>query len=446
MRKRRGRLVRVPVLVVGAMLATVALVACGSAGPGPVVLNFYIPADGAPQYAQAAADCSRASGGRYTIQTTLLPKSADDQRLQLARRLVAGDPALDVMALDVTWPPEFAEAGWIRPFPDDVAAQVRQGTLAGPYDTGTYRGRLYAAPLNTNTELLWYRKDLVPDPPRTWDEMIRMADGLAARGLPHYIEVQGAQYEGLTVWFNTLLSSAGGSIVSENGDVALARGDAARRAVTVIHDLATSPAADPSLSVSKEDDGRLAMEAGQAAFEVNYPFVYASMYTQSEGVGKGSFIDAQGRPTSQDTGRRVGDVFGWTAYPEIEAGKPARVTIGGLDLAVSTSSRHPAEAFVAAQCLRDEPNQLRNAVDAGVPPTLAALYDNPSFQRKYPEWRAIRAALQTASVRPKTPAYQSISTVISDHLNPPAQIAPDTVVGQLTQAVRQAVNSQGLVP
>ncbi len=434
------------VVAAGVLLGAATLVGCGHDTSGAVVLNFYSPA-GSAQYVQAAVDCSTESGGRYTILPHSLPKTADDQRLQLARRLVAGDQALDIMTLDVTWPAEFAGAGWIRPFPAGIAAQVRHDTLKVPFDTGTYRGQLYAAPLNTNTELLWYRSDLVPNPPQTWAEMITMADDLAARGLPHYVEVQGAQYEGLTVWFNTLLASAGGSIVSENGEVQIAQGDAARRAVTVMHDLAASPAADPSLSVAVEDGGRLAMEAGLAAFEVNYPYVLASMRTPPpDGVGKGTFIDAQGRATSQDTGRRVGDVFGWAAYPGIDAGHPARVTIGGFDLAVSASSPHPGEAFEAVRCLRNETNQLRNAVDAGLPPTLSALYGDPSFQQKYPEWREIRDGLGNAAVRPKTPAYQSISTVIADLLSPPAQISPDTIVGQLAQAVGRAVNSEGLVP
>ena len=39
------------------------------------------------------------------------------------------------------------------------------GTLPGPLETATYRGRLWAAPFTTNTQLLWYRKDLVSTPP-----------------------------------------------------------------------------------------------------------------------------------------------------------------------------------------------------------------------------------------------------------------------------------------
>ncbi len=431
-------------VAMGVVLCAAVLVGCGSGTTGQIVLHFDTGAEGADSSRAAAAECSRASGGRYLIEQRTVPGGAtDSQRLTLVRRLAAHDPSLDVMELDVIWTAEFAEAGWLLPYPSEVARRIEQGTLAVPVETGTYHGKLYAAPLATQTQLLWYRKDLVPSPPQTWDEMIQMAGELAARDLPHYIEVQGARYEGLTVWFNTLLTSSGGSILGENGEVQVARGNAARQALGVMARLATSPAADPSLSVSQEDDGRLAMEAGKAAFEVNYPFVYATMHAQGAG---GTFIDELGRPTRQDTGRRIKDVFGWAPYPSVVAGKPASVTIGGINLGVSTTSRHPAEAFEAAQCLRNRDNQLRGAIAVQRPPTLTALYDDPEFQQEYPTWEAVRDSLNHASKRPQTPAYKSLSIVISGLLNPAAGIDPDTVVCQLADQAAKSVTSQVLVP
>jgi multiple sugar transport system substrate-binding protein len=426
------------------VLIAAMLVGCGSGSASQIVLHFDTGTQGVSEYRAAAAACSRASGGRYTIeQRSRHTRDSNGQRLALGRRLAAHDPSLDIMELDVIFTAEFAEAGWLLPFPAESARQIEQGTLKVPLETGMYRGKLYAAPLSTNTELLWYRTDLVPNPPKTWDEMVQIAEALAARGLPHYIEVQGKRNEGLTVWFNTLLTSGGGSIVAENGEVQVARGDAARRALDVIARVAISPAADPSLSVSDEDDSEYAMEAGTAAFEINYPFVYAQMYTPG---GGGTFIDQLGRPTSQDTGRRVKDVFGWTAYPSVVAGRPARMTIGGINFGVSATSPHPAEAFEAVRCLRDRNSQLLQAVGAGRPPTLAALYDDPAFQQSYPAWQAIRDSLNNASVRPRTPAYNSISIVISDLLNPPAKINPDAAVGQLSSEITKAVISLGLIP
>lgn len=442
---RRGR--RPFVAAATAVLAAAALAACSSPPPGPPVLNFYTPADNASGYAAAAQGCTEAAQGRYTIAQQTLPKSADDQRLQLARRLVAGDSAVDLMGLDVTWTAEFAEAGWIEPWPADVAAEIVEGTLEGPLATAMYQDRLWAAPLNTNTQLLWYRTDLAPTPPATWDEMIERSEELFRQDLPSYIEVQAAQYEGITVWFNTLLTSAGGQIVSETGEVLLGEGDAARQAVSIMQRVATSPAADPSLSVAKENDGRLAMEAGVAAFQVNYPFVNASINTPPpDGGGGGTFIDEAGRPTNVDTGRRVVDVFAWAPYPRVNADQEATVTIGGLNIGVSTTGGDQELAFEAAQCLRNRENQLFNALEGGVPPTIAALYEDPEFQAEYPAWEAILDSLQNASVRPKTPAYTSISIVLADLLNPPAEINPDTIVPELVEQVEGAVNSEGLVP
>ena len=91
---------------------------------------------------------------------------------------------------------------------------VENGTLPGPLQTAMWKGQLVAVAANTNTQLLWYRSDLVPNPPKTWAEMIADAEQLAKQGKPHYIEIQGAQYEGLTVWFNTMISSAGGTVLN----------------------------------------------------------------------------------------------------------------------------------------------------------------------------------------------------------------------------------------
>src|SRR5207302_697647 len=86
-----------------------------------------------------------------------------------------------------------------------------------------------------------YRKDLVPTPPATWDQMIEQAIALRQQGKPGLVEIQGAQYEGLTVWFNSLVASAGGRILDDNGKLAV--DDTSRQAAEVMHRLATSRSA-----------------------------------------------------------------------------------------------------------------------------------------------------------------------------------------------------------
>jgi multiple sugar transport system substrate-binding protein len=71
--------------------------------------------------------------------------------------------------------PDFASAGWILEWTGERKAEAEKGTLAAPLEPSRYRDKLYAAPKNTNTQLLWYRNDLVERPPRTSDEMITKA-------------------------------------------------------------------------------------------------------------------------------------------------------------------------------------------------------------------------------------------------------------------------------
>jgi multiple sugar transport system substrate-binding protein len=424
---RRAGLSRRTVALLGAAcLGLPALASCGgnANASGRVTLNLYQFPDNSGAVQQAVDNCTKASGGKYVIKYNKLPNSADGQRQQLVRRLAARFSTMDILGLDVTWEAEFAEAGWILPWTGKYKQQATNGTLKVPLETATWKGKLYAVPYNTNTQLLWYRSDLVPNPPKTWDEMINDSIRLAKQHKPHLIEIQGAQYEGVVVWFNTLLASAGGSVLTPDASK-VSMGKPAIRALSIMKRLATSPAADPSLSVQMEDANRLAMEAGTAAFELNYPFVYPSMKADQPKLFKS---------------------FKWTLYPRVNANEPAHVTIGGIDLAISKYSKHANLAFQAALCIRNRDNQKTAAIKGGLPPTISSLYDDPSLQKDYPFRKDIQRALQTASVRPKTPAYQSLSVAISHHVSPPRGINPTSTEKSLTTDLENALASKGLIP
>jgi len=423
---RRGSRRRIAAGLAGVVLAGTGLTACSSAGAGtgPVTLNYYLYPDTSGATQMAINNCDKQSGGKYTISYQELPQGADGQRQQLVRRLAAHDNSLDILGLDVTWEAEFAQANWIVPWTGQYLAQAEAGTLGPALQTAMWKGQLVAVPDNTNTQLLWYRSDLVPTPPTTWAQMIADAQQLASQGKPHYIEIQGAQYEGGTVWFNTMVSSAGGTVLNPDA-TQVTLGQPAVTALSIMKKLATSVAADPSLSVQMENQNRLAMEAGTAAFELNYPFVYPAMKADNPTLFKS---------------------FKWALYPEVTPGVPAKVTIGGIDLAVSAYSQHKDLAFQAALCLRDAQNQLIGANVGGVPPTIASLYNNPALFANYPFHADILQALENASVRPKTPVYQVVSIDISHLISPPSGISPAGTVNSMVGQLNNALQAKGLVP
>jgi multiple sugar transport system substrate-binding protein len=385
-------------------------------------LYLYPDNSGATQ--TAIKNCDAQSGGKYTISYQELPSASDGQRQQLVRRLAAHDDSIDLMGLDVTWEAEFAQAGWAAPWTGANKAAAENGTLKPALETAMWKGQLYAVPDNSNTQLLWYNSALTPNPPKTWAQMFADVAQLKKEGKPHLIEIQGAQYEGATVWFNTMVASAGGTVLNPDA-TKVTLGTPAVKALSLMKQLATGPGADPSLSVQMENQNRLAMEGGTAAFELNYPFVYPAMKLDNPKLFK---------------------TFKWALYPEVTPGVPAKVTIGGVDIAVSQYSKHKALAFQAALCLRDKQNQIIGANVGGVPPTITSLYNNKALFADYPFHADILKALQDASVRPKTPVYQVVSIDISHLISPQTAINPASTEQSMVSELNNALNSKGLVP
>ena len=402
--------------------ATVLLAACGSSGKGPVTLNWYVFPEPSGSFQAAATECSQGSHGAYNIKINFLSTSSDQQRVSLVRRLAASDSSIDILAMDVDWTAEFATAKWLKPVPANLAAQIKSQDLPGPVQTATWQNRLWAVPINSNTELLWYRKDLVPNPPTTWTQMIADANHLAAEGKPHYIEEQGAQYEGLTVWFNSLVNSAGGKILSPDNQVVLGR--PAAIAASIMRQLATSKGADPSLNVSQEGPGQVAFQSGTAAFMINYPFVWSA--TQA------------GNP-------KVFKDMGYAPFPGVIPGVTPRVSIGGYNLGISAFSKHPNLAFEAVQCLIKPSNQSRNAIKGGLAPVAASIYDQPAFGKAYPFHQLIKQQLQNYGIRPQTPAYADVTLAIQKTLSPTSNINPNTVVSTLRSKIKASLTSAALL-
>jgi multiple sugar transport system substrate-binding protein len=353
-----------------------------------------------------------------------LPSDADGQRDQLVRRLAAHDSGMDLLHMDVIWTGEFAEAGWIRELTGDQKAQATANTLQPPIDTATWKGKLYGIPRTTNVQLLWYRKSLVPTPPKTYDEMISMAQQLKAQGKPYEIGLTAAQYEGYVVNVNNLVSAYGGTLVNKDS-TAPTVDDKTVQALTLLHKLATSGVTSSSLSNAQEPEVFADLQDDRSAFSLNWPYVLSSMRTANPDL--------------------VPDL-GYAPYPSIKPGEPPKVTLGGMNYALSTYSRHPDEAFDAAMCLRSPEHQLKHALDAGNPPTNRTVYDIPEMQQAYPMYQAMLTELENAVPRPISPVYQNISTVLSTTLSPPAAIDPQASADELRTAIQDAIEGKGILP
>ena len=414
-------------LALAVAAATIAFGGCGGdeAG-GSNTLTWFIFNEPSASPQTAAEKCAKESGGEYEIEFEFLPADADGQREQLVRRLGAEDDTIDLIGMDVIWTGEFASAGWIVPVPEATAQVVSKDVFPSVLDTAKFEGTLYAAPLWSNTELLWYRSDLVKQPPKTWDEMIDEAESLNPD--ENLIQVQANKYEGLVVWFNQMVESAGGSILKGPQELDLPR-EQTERALEVMGRLSTSEVADPAITTSQEDPNRLAFQTGSSAFMINYPFVYPSAEAEAPDIFK---------------------VMKAAKYPAIDPGTPSAPPLGGVNLGVSAFSKNQDLAWKAVECLVGAENQLATAEAGGLPPVREDLYDSKQIEKVYPGFsQIIRESIADAAARPsESPAYQDISLAIQNAVHPTTEIDPEdpsATYDELRELLEQAINREGLL-
>lgn len=408
------------------ILAALAFTACGggSDDSGSPELTFFVAIQPGGTIEEVSKRCSEESNGKYTITPEFLPTDASQQREQLVRRLGADDPSIDIVGMDVIWTGEFANAGWVEEWTGAEKKAVTENVFPNVIETASFEGELYAAPFNTNTQLLWYRKDLVKQPPKTWDEMIEQAEGLKEASS---IQVQAARYEGFMVWANALIESAGTQILSGPEEVALEQGPT-EKALAVMGRLANSSAAPPSLSTSDEDSARLGFEAGESAFMTNYTFAYASAQAEAPDIGK---------------------VMGYARFPEVVPGTPSKPPLGGFNLAVSAFSENKDVAFEAAACLASKESQKTAVELDGLPPSRSDLYTDKAVTKAYPGFaQLVKESIESSGPRPTTPAYQDVSLAVQRSLHPPDKIDPqdtESIFDELKENVEDAVKREGLL-
>jgi multiple sugar transport system substrate-binding protein len=422
---RTSRAARV---LLAAVVIAPAMAACSSGGGVPTI-NLYGGASGTG-FDKILADCNAQANGKYKIVGNLLPSDADGQREQFVRRLAAHDSGMDILGMDVTWTAEFAEAGWIKELTGTQKDQASADVLGPPLATATWKDKLYGIPRTTNVQLLWYRKSLVPKVPQTWDEMLQQAAALKAAGKPYEIGFTGAQYEGYVVGFNTMLNSYGGNLVNADGNQATIDENTIK-ALDLMKKFATSGVESKSLSNSQEPEVFAQMQLGEAAFILNWPYVLSAMKTAA---------------ATDKQSKEVLDDLGYAPYPAVVPGEKPKVTLGGMNYAISTYSKHPQESFEAAMCMRNSKNALSAAIDNGDVPALKSLFDNKQFQQAYPMYKTLLEELNVAVPRPKTPLYQNISTIVSTTLSPPSSIDPQATADQLRSSITDALSGKGILP
>jgi len=315
---------------------------------------------------------------------------ADQQHDDIVQHFQAKDAGYDVVDVDVVWTAEFAAKGWLQPLKDKMAFDT-SAMLKPTVDSGTYKGTLYAAPQTSDGGLLYYRKDLVPTPPKTWDEMMSMCSIAKKNNIGCY-GGQFSKYEGLTVNASEAINSAGGSVLDKDGKPSLNTAEAK----TGLENLAKAYADGniPKEGITfQEELSRQAFQSGKLLFLRNWPYVYNLATTEGSSAVK--------------------DKLGIAPLPGKDG--PGASSLGGHNLAVSVYSKNKATALDFLKFMTSEETEKFYATQGSLAPVLGALYTDKDLVAKLPYLPVLKTSIENAVPRPVTPFYPAVTKAIQEN-------------------------------
>ncbi|SKB69574.1 carbohydrate ABC transporter substrate-binding protein, CUT1 family [Arthrobacter sp. 49Tsu3.1M3] len=315
---------------------------------------------------------------------------ADQQHDDLVQHFQAKDAGYDVASVDVVWTAEFAAKGWLQPLKDKMALDT-SALLKPTVEAASYKGTLYAAPESSDGGILYYRKDLVPTPPKTWDEMMSMCSIAKTNNIGCY-SGQFKKYEGLTVNASEAINSAGGAVLDANGKPNLLTAEAKAGMANLTKAYANGDIPKEAITF-QEEESRQAFQDGKLLFLRNWPYVYNLATT--EGSSK------------------VKDVLGMTALPGKDG--PGASSLGGHSAAVSVYSKNKATALDFLKFLTTEETQKFFATQGSLAPVIGTLYDDKELVAKLPYLPVLKTSIENAVPRPVTPFYPAVTKAIQEN-------------------------------
>ncbi|MEO9238885.1 MAG: ABC transporter substrate-binding protein [Jatrophihabitantaceae bacterium] len=345
---------------------------------------------------------------------------ADQQLSDLEQHFQAKDSGYDVVTTDVVWSAEFAAKGWLVPLKGNYALDT-SALLPATVKAATYNGTLFAAPYASDGGLLYYRKDLVPTPPKTWDELISDCQGKTSGSItgskPGCYAGQFAKYEGLTVNAAEAINAAGGVIVKDDGKTPNVNTPEAVKGLDFLVNGFKQGYIPKEALGFQETQSLNAFQAGQLVFMRNWPYADAIL---------------------SGTGSKVAGKFGIAPLPGPDGHGAS--SLGGHSLGISAYSKYPATDFDFLKFVESDQIQRNDLTQGTLAPVLTSLYSDAALVAKFPYLPTLLASIQTAVPRPVTPFYPAVTEAIETNAYAAlqGQVSTQTALDNMQKAIQSA--------
>ncbi len=310
--------------------------------------------------------------------------------------LLLGDPPFDSLLMDVTWLPKYAEAGWLEPLDRWFDSGDEDALIKGARLGNSYKDHLYRWPLVADVGMLYWRTDLMKEPPSTPDQLIEISERLQADGSAKYGFVwQGRQYEGLSCDFLEIISGFGGYWLNSVTGQPELDSAAANQAAQWMESLLAKGISPRAVTNFAESETLQAFKSGDAALMRNWPYAFAELQKDDSSVrGKVGITTMVAEP-----------------------GQQPRATLGSWGLSLLKGSPHQDATVEAIRFLTSESAQRERFMEKGYTPTQQSLFTDPALTDRSPVLPDIGKALDVAIERPPTPLYAQLSDVLQRRLS-----------------------------
>jgi multiple sugar transport system substrate-binding protein len=328
----------------------------------------------------------------------------------------------DVVLFDVIWPAEYATNNVLVDVSGKITDDMKKGVLPGAWTTVQYDGKYYGMPWILDTKYLFYNKEMlekagIKEPPKTWEELSADAKIIKDKGIvKEPIAWSWAQAEAAICDYTTLVSAYGGDFIKD-GKPDFQNGGGLD-ALKYMVDSYKSGLTNPNSKEFLEEDVRKVFENGDAAFALNWTYMYnmANDPKDSKVAGKVGVVPA----------------------PGVEGKSKVSAVNGSMGLGVTTASKHPDEAwkyivFMTSQKVQNQYAKLSL-------PIWASSYEDPAVTKGQEELiAAAKQGLAAMYPRPTTPKYQELSAALQ-------QAIQESLLDQKSpeDALKEAADNSGL--
>jgi multiple sugar transport system substrate-binding protein len=319
------------------------------------------------------------------------PWSTDQRQDMYTRSFMSGDP-FELVYMDMIWTAKFAEKGWLLPLEEWFPPEKQDAFLPGDVEAGHYKGRFYRAPVRSDAGVLYYRRDLVPNPPKTWREFEEICRKYSSPPVQYGIVFQGMQYEGLVCNYLEYLWGAGGSVMDEAGKVHLDTPENVM-ALEFMKRIVEEGWAPKSVITFQEQHSLEFFEKGKALMMRNWPYAWKILNDSPlrGKIGIAPFIH--------------------------RTGKESASTLGGWGLGIARASQHPEAAGRFIEFVTSPEAQKILHSKRGAVPSRKSLFKDAEILEESPHYRELYEILSRARPRPVHPDYPKISSVLQKHVS-----------------------------